>query len=155
MVRRFYQGGIPLNQAPLCVVEGQVEEPSVAVGPGGGFVVVWADSSTGLIYAGVLSAECVPQGSSSIQVSPTGESAWDLSVSMDSDEDFVVAWTSGEGYPGISVRRFAPGGIALGWEITVSSPGPMVNSNPAVAMDEDGDFVVAWAETGYVEKEVC
>lgn len=96
-MRRFYQGGIPLNQAPLCVVEGQVEEPSVAVRPGGGFVVVWADSSTGLIYVGVLSAEGVPQGSSSIQVSPTGESAWDLSVSMDSDGDFVVAWTKRRG----------------------------------------------------------
>src|SRR5688500_1588143 len=68
-------------------------------------------------------------------------------VAADGDGDFVVAWTSsgqdGSAY-GVYAQRYAAGGAALGAEFRVNTTTAFVQRHPAVAMDADGDFVVAW-----------
>jgi hypothetical protein len=66
---------------------------------------------------------------------------------MDADGDFVVAWR-GYGQDSSSVdvmaRRFDAAGTAQGPEFRVNSFTTGPQSDPAVTMDADGDFVVVW-----------
>ena len=70
-------------------------------------------------------------------------------VAMDDDGDFVVAWASTDpisGY-GIFAQRFNAAGVKQGGEFRVSAIAFAAQRDPAIAMDADGDFVVAWAAT--------
>jgi len=128
--------------------------PAVAMDADGDFVVAWTsdgqDTSYGGVYAQRYDAAGVAQGpefrvNSFItlsQLSPT--------VAMDTDGDFVVAW-SGNGLGdnlGIFARRFDAAGTAQGAEFLVNSFTTGNQTAPAVAMDADGDFVVAWSGSG-------
>src|SRR5690606_9020679 len=73
------------------------------------------------------------------------------SVAMDSDGDFVITWHSfgqdGAGY-GIYARRYDRLGNATGSEFKVNTYTTNIQSNPDVAMDSDGDFVITWHSFG-------
>jgi hypothetical protein len=68
-------------------------------------------------------------------------------VASDVDGDFVVVWESrlqdGSGF-GIFGRRFDSSGAALASEFQINSFTASNQQRPAVALDADGDFVVAW-----------
>jgi hypothetical protein len=68
-------------------------------------------------------------------------------TAMDSDGDFVVTWYSngqdGYGY-GIYAQRYDPAGLSQGPEFRVNTYTTGLQREPAVAMDSDGDFVIAW-----------
>jgi hypothetical protein len=79
------------------------------------------------------------------------------SVALDADGDFAIAWTSygndggGNGYgggvggeEGVFVRRYDRSGEAVGGEFVASTYRSGNQQFPRVAMDADGDFVVAW-----------
>ncbi len=76
----------------------------------------------------------------------------DPSVASDTDGNFVVVWATytfdfdpDEG--GILGRRFRRDGTPIGPQFRVSPPILNVglrDESPVVAMDSDGDFVVAW-----------
>src|SRR3954452_9638035 len=69
-------------------------------------------------------------------------------VAADADGDVVIAWQSigqeGATNAGVFAQRYNSAGVPQGAEIhvNVSTAGSQVA--PAVAMDADGDFVVAW-----------
>jgi hypothetical protein len=82
------------------------------------------------------------------------------SVAMDADGDFVIAWRS-DGQDGSSYGVYAKRYTAAGQELAPSAPlagagGALANEfrvntftenfqgGPSVAMDADGDFVIAW-----------
>jgi len=68
------------------------------------------------------------------------------SVALDAGGNFVVAWQSelpGSGDE-IRARRFDARGRAQGGEIAVNAVTVGHQNAPAVALDADGDFVVAW-----------
>ena len=71
-------------------------------------------------------------------------------MAADADGDFVVAWQSfgqdGSIY-GIFARRFSSAGAALASEFQVNTYTTDIQSCPSVAVDADGDFVVAWASS--------
>lgn len=73
---------------------------------------------------------------------------------MDSDGGFVVAWMSedqdGDGW-GVYAQRFSADGIRLGTEIPVNTRTTDNQGWPVVAMDSDGDFIVAWDNTWQVD----
>src|SRR5206468_3714169 len=80
-------------------------------------------------------------------------------VASDGDGDFVVAWTSvaqdnGGGF-GVYAQRYSAAGAARGPEFLVNTGVVLNQSHPAIGMDADGDFVIAWesasfdASTGY------
>ncbi len=78
------------------------------------------------------------------------------SMAMDADGDFVVVWhsagsagTDSAGYS-IQGQRFTSDGSVVGAEFQVNSYTTGNQDFPAVAMDSDGDFVVAWESYGSV-----
>ena len=135
-------------------------DPSVDVDADGDFVVVWGsagsggtdsfgDSIQGQRYASdgsILGAQFqVNTYTTSSQLQP--------SVGMDADGDFVVAWQS-PGSAGtdtddsIQGQRYASDGSTAGAEFQVNTFTMSSQSQPAVAVDADGDFVVVWQSTG-------
>src|SRR5262249_33784415 len=59
--------------------------------------------------------------------------------------DFVVVWESRwPGSYGIFGQRYASNGIALGTEFQVNTYTANYPADPAVAVAENGDFVVVW-----------
>ena len=73
------------------------------------------------------------------------------SVAIDSDGDFVVAWQSygqdGSHY-GIYAQRYDNTGATVGSEFHVNTYTTAAQKNLSVAIDSDGDFVVAWQSNG-------
>ena len=67
-------------------------------------------------------------------------------IASDADGDFVVAWEVAAADPNSAVhaRRFNSSGAAQGAEFRVNTYTANRQSNPAVASDADGDFVIAW-----------
>lgn len=74
-------------------------------------------------------------------------------LAMDADGGFVVVWTSidQEGPAsgaGVFLRRFASDGKPLGGDLQVNTYTTGNQSSPAVAMNPDGHFVIAWSSFG-------
>jgi hypothetical protein len=125
--------------------------PSVAVDADGDFVVVWTgngqDGSGDGIYAQRYSANGTALGSEfRVNAHTTGSQAFP-SVAMDADGDFVVSWASNGqdgSYWGIYAQRYSASGSAQGSEFRVNSSTSGNQARPSVAVDADGDFVIAW-----------
>ncbi len=72
------------------------------------------------------------------------------SVAADADGDFVVVWqsygSSGTDTLGYSIQgqRYASNGSTLGAQFQVNTYTTSDQRRPAVAVDADGDFIVAW-----------
>src|SRR5688572_4970468 len=64
-------------------------------------------------------------------------------MAMDADGDYVIAWTSdGQdgSWSGIYARRYDAAGVPQGGEFRVNTGTTLNETQPAVAMDADGDF---------------
>jgi hypothetical protein len=131
------------------------QAPGIATDDEGNFVVVWQsegqDGSGWGVFARLFSAAGVPM-TGDIQVSTYTTGTQSLpAVAMDADGDFVVAWNSqnqtgplaDQGY-GVFARRFNATGTPQGGEIHVNTFTTNTQGTPAVAMDQTGNFVVAW-----------
>ncbi|MDZ4686874.1 MAG: cadherin domain-containing protein, partial [Planctomycetaceae bacterium] len=124
---------------------------SVAMDADGDFVVAWGsdgqDGSDYGIYAQRYNAAGVAQGSEFRVNSLTISAQTFASVAMDADGDFLVAWQSylqdGMSY-GVYAQRYNAAGVAQGAEFRVNTYTFLSQSRPAVAMDADGDVVIAW-----------
>ncbi|WP_109830041.1 putative Ig domain-containing protein [Reichenbachiella versicolor] len=131
------------------------KNPSIAMDGEGDFVIAWEDSYADASGYGIearrYNAAGESQGSGLFQVNTsTTSSQRNADVAMDSDGDFVVAWTSSHDavYSGdVYAQRFDASGVALDGEFLVnvtrgsySTP----NRKPAVAMNADGEFVISW-----------
>jgi Ca2+-binding RTX toxin-like protein len=77
----------------------------------------------------------------------TTNSQFNPTVAIDADGDFVISWTSdgqdGDGY-GIYAQRYNSAGVAQGNEFKVNTYTTSSQSNPTVAIDADGDFLISW-----------
>jgi cysteine-rich repeat protein len=70
-------------------------------------------------------------------------------VATDAAGNFVVVWTSYDGYfTGISGQRFASDGSRIGTEFQVNAYTSGTQDNAAVAESADGNFVVVWQSVG-------
>jgi hypothetical protein len=127
------------------VTVGSQRDSTVAMAADGDFVVAWGDSFN--IVARRFDSAGVAQGAD-FEVSTYWSTAQRTpAVAMDADGDFIVAWESENQdghYHGIFARRFDAAGAAQGGEFNVNSYTSWSQRFPAVAMDADGDFVVAW-----------
>ncbi len=137
--------------------------PAVAVDAAGGFVVVWSSSGSSGTDTSLTSiqGQRFASGGTALggefQVNTyTANGQLSPAVAVDDDGDFIVVWTS-SGSSGtdtsstsIQGQRFASGGTALGGEFQVNTYTTNSQFIPAVAVDADGDFVVAWtSDLGY------
>jgi hypothetical protein len=124
----------------------------------GDFVIAWREgnaASNDRIQARRFSSTGSAQGAPfEVNTYTTGYQA-QPAVALDGDGDFVVVWHS---YPtamgaaqaqdgsqsGVFGRRFSSAGVAQGAEFQVSVLTISSQSEPAIARDVAGDFVVAW-----------
>lgn len=144
----------PGPDQPINTVTAQNQtEPVVASNAAGDYVVAWTSYATdplGNIIVRMfnnLGQPVTPE----IQVNDYGTGTQNSpSVSMDELGGFVVVW-AGEGQQdqqGIYARRYDATGTAIGSQFIINSYRTSVQSQPSVAMDNDGDFVVAWTSFG-------
>src|SRR5687768_3052215 len=135
------------------------DAPSVAMGYNGNFVVAWnsfgQDGSGWGVYAQRYSAAGAVQGGEFRANTFTADTQQDPSVALDADGDFVIAWTSGtlasgqDGSTyGVYAKRFNAAGVVQGSEFRVNSFTTDFQTDPSVAIDRDGDFVIAWNSFG-------
>ena len=134
---------------------------ALAVDADGDFVVVWtspgsngSDSDGYAVLGQRFAADGMPQGGEFQVNTYTTSNQFAPEVAMDSSGNFVVVWSSrgsaGTDSSGVSIQaqRFAADGSALGGEIQVNSYTTANQVGPAVVVDGDGSFVVAWASEG-------
>ena len=125
-------------------------DPAVGMDDGGGFVVAW--SRYGDIAARRFDSGGTALGSRlSVNTYTTGQQG-NPSIAVEADGDFLVVWDrdqpdSGWDVP-IVARRYASDGSPSGAEFEVSAY-PQWPKTPVVAQDPNGDFVVAWSDSGY------
>jgi hypothetical protein len=129
--------------------------PSVTADADGDFTVAWEsegqDGSGYGVYFQRYNAGGAPLGGPVRAADTTFGNQFGASVGMDDAGNLVVAWASefqdGSGY-GIFARRFDSAGNALGNEFQVNTVTADDQTDPSVAVDPDGDFVIAWQSYG-------
>jgi hypothetical protein len=129
------------------------DRPAVAMDDNGNFVVVWETLAAGedglAIFAQRYNAAGAAQGMNFRVNTYTTNNQFEPAVAMDANGDFVVTWTStgqegSGGNDGIYAQRYNAAGVAQGTEFRVNTYTTNFQVYPAVAMDDGGDFVVAW-----------
>jgi hypothetical protein len=129
----------------------------------GDFAVVWQsigqDGSGGGIYGQRFNSSTVAQGSEFRINSPTTYNQLHPDVAMDASGNFVAVWDSEwTGYDGhwegVFGQRYNADGSKAGGEFLVNTITQWSQARPAVAMEADGDFIVAWqSATGTYDYE--
>lgn len=179
IARRFSADGTPAGAAfPVNDPDGSGESVAgIAMGADGRFVVSWIDDESagaGSVRVRTFDAAGNRTSGEVVVVDGTDFRYRTPGVAMAADGDFVVAWEADSpvhGYPGatlIRARRFDADARPAGDEIKVGGrrtlglgsallPGTFppfalarsIAAAPSVAMDDDGDFVVAWAGSSF------
>jgi hypothetical protein len=129
----------------------QQRHPSVAMDAAGDVVVAWysykQDGAGYGIYAQRYNEAGVPQGGEFRVNTYTLGHQGTPAAAMDPFGNFVVAWQSsnqdGNGY-GVYAQRFNAAGAPQGGEFRANTFTTNDQHSAAVAMDADGDFVIAW-----------
>jgi hypothetical protein len=129
----------------------QQRQASVAMDASGDVVVAWysyrQDGAGYGVYAQRYNEIGVPQGGEFRVNTYTLGHQGTPAVAMDPFGNFVVAWQShtqdGNGY-GIYAQRFNAAGAPQGGEFRANTFTTKDQESAAVAMDADGDFVIAW-----------
>jgi hypothetical protein len=121
----------------------------------GGFVVVWASANGGIgseVWGQRYASNGVAQGGAfHVNTYTTGEQGRPA-VARAPGGQFVIVWQSSGQLPsggvGIYGQRYGDTGTPLGGEFQISSTYTTGASNPSVAVDAGGKFVVAWMADG-------
>lgn len=130
---------------------GSLERAAVAADGPGNFVVAWnsynPDDSRWNILGRRFDAAGAPLGDQFQVNSYSTENQWTPTVAADRFGNFVVAWASAgqDGSTwGVFGQRFSPAGSRVGTEFQVNSYTRNYQEDPVVALDDAGNFVVAW-----------
>jgi hypothetical protein len=160
------EGGLATDTATIAVeapkahefrvntfANGLQQSPASAMDDQGNFVITWSsgfqlgEESNFDVYAQRYDAAGEPQGEEFRVNTFTLSTQATPSIAMGADGDFVIAWESfeqdGSG-AGVFAQRFDAAGAPQGPEFRVSTFAPGHQAAPSVAMNANGDFVVAW-----------
>lgn len=128
--------------------------PSLAVAPDGGFVVVWESRDQDYSGYGLFSQRYAGGGTAlGVEMQVNGQPGGDqlaADVAMDAAGGFVVVWSSTQSQGSdtdnrsIQMRRFDALGMPAGGEQQVNTETSGVQQSPAVALGDDGRFLVVW-----------
>ena len=157
--QRYNADGIPVDieVQVYSVTSGDQASPSVAMDADGDFVITWhSDDQNGLgIYAQRYNANGNEEGIEFQVNSHTDNIQSGPSIATDADGDFVITWAStGQDDPndsntsGIFAQRYNADGNKTGNEFQVNNHIAGAQSNPSIAIDAGGDFVIAWNSDG-------
>jgi hypothetical protein len=123
----------------------------VAADSDGDFVVVWnrrAGEAAFDVAGQRFSSSGEKAGAEFLINSFTAGSQSYPAVARDADGDFVVVWTDENyqdgDYSGVFGQRFNSSGGRVGGEFLVNTHTTSVQRTAAVAMEDNGDFVVTW-----------
>ena len=162
--RRYSAEGALLStfQASLSTID-YTRSPAVSAAGDGSFVVVWDDEDNSLEPPdpdgrGVLARRFDAAGngldSPFLVNTYTTDDQENADVAVDAAGNFVVAWESvgsaDSSNRSIQAQRFDAAGVKLGDEFRVSFNTLEDNLDPAVAIEDDGDFTVVWAGPGFL-----
>ncbi|MAT16783.1 MAG: hypothetical protein CMJ46_16110, partial [Planctomyces sp.] len=128
---------------------------TVAMSSTGEFVVTWPQFNGDGDGYGVLARRYDVDGSAlgdEFQVNTYSiNHQWEPSISVADSGRFVISWHSngqdGDFY-GIFARQFDADGNAIGEEFQVNTFATGSQTDPAVALNNDGDMLVTWRSTG-------
>jgi hypothetical protein len=133
----------------------------VASAPNGDFVVVWTSfraSDDSEIIGRQYDSSAQPRGPAFLVNTYTTGRQSNPDVAVDSSGSFVVVWSGeGNGDPsGIFGQRYDASGTPQGGEFQVNTTpsAGSPQSNPAVAAEAGGAFVVVWERAGYAGPSV-
>jgi len=129
----------------------------------GDFIITWVENAN--VFARKFNTSGIAQpiagNTAGTLISKNDGTNFTPAIAMDADGDFVVVWEGQTNYidtygndsskPAIYMRRYTKAGVASGADEKIYE-GPRSfsdTSRPTVAMDQDGDFVVAWEVNGY------
>ena len=126
---------------------------NVRMDDAGDFVVTWSsydqDGSGYGIYGQRYNASGEAQGDEFQVSTTTAGDQKNPALGMDAAGDFVIVWQSSDGDAnGIYAQRYNASGVAQGSEFRVNTYTTSVQSTPAIAMDDNGDFVITWRSNG-------
>ncbi len=155
LLRGFPGGNLPGQHPPI----GQSAAPTIAMDSAGDFVIAWEDGGTAQnagIYAQRYNSSGAAQGSNTaISTVTSGSSPGNPSVAMEPTGQYAIAWQfdqtaagPGNGFQGIKTQRFDASGNAPTGVVQLNTPENYNQGNASVAIDSEGDFVVAWASYG-------
>jgi hypothetical protein len=130
-------------------------DPQVAMDAAGDFAITWASENqdgqfTG-VYAQRYAADGTPQGGEFRVNTTTAYHQQAPTIAMDATGDFTIAWSSVSHlntYPfyesDVYLQRYTKAGVPQGGETLVNTTTIADETNPALAMNAAGDFVVTW-----------
>lgn len=159
--RRYSAAGLPLGvEFRVDAGAGSADYYSdVGMDRTGQFTVVWSgapgDGYGNRILARQFDALGVPKGPFSIlEPDRTGGSS-SPQIAMRESGDFVVVWEKADPASRFHVyaQRFGANGQALAPAFEIDFDSARTPLRPAVAINESGAFVIAWAGTSLVESE--
>jgi lipopolysaccharide export system protein LptA len=153
---RILMSAAPLaaEQPANTTTSGTQAAPAVATAPDGSHVVAWAsdgqDGSGWGVYARVFNADGTARTGEILVNQTTDGDQLHPAVAVDGDGHFVVTWDgNGTGdTSGVFARRFDAWGNSYTNEVRVNTSTGGTQSNPAIARDLAGDFVIAWEDNG-------
>ncbi len=143
-LRRFTRAGAATTLELPMDGAADSQDPAVAMSATGDGVVAWQSGAGGQTVARRFDANSAEGLEIPVNASTATEAP---DVAMDADGDFVVVWEDNAAEDAvIRAQRFTEAGVADGSVITVNGPAaPGTKSlDPAIAIDNAGDFVVAW-----------
>jgi Matrixin len=150
--RMFTALGIPLGEE-FAVADGlgAQQYPAIAMSHGGDFVITWngfdAIGNAQAIFAQRYSALGLPLGGAfQVNTSPADVDTA-APVAMDLFGNFVITWTGPDPLGGTDVfaKIYLADGTEFAQEFVANSYTFGFQTNPAVAMADDGDFVITWS----------
>lgn len=147
------------NQFQVNTTTGSYQEwPAVASDAAGNFVVVWeswassgSDNDSRSVQGRLLSSNGVAAGPDFQINSSTAYNQKAPAVAMNSSGAFVAVWESNHNGSNFDImaQRYSAAGARVGSEILVNSVHTAGDQlAPAVAMADNGDFVIVWRSAG-------
>jgi Ca2+-binding RTX toxin-like protein len=119
--------------------------PAVTALSGGGYVIVWQDSSAGAIYAQRYNASGQPVGTELHLDSTQGGSPLWVSVAATAGDGFVIAYQAGSfANAEIYAHRYDSSGSPSGGIFAVNTTTPNEQYNPHITALENGALLFTW-----------
>ena len=156
--RMFDSNGVPEGNEFQVNTGTNQESPAIAMDADGDFVIAWYDEDE--IKAQIYNSDGTPAGGEFLVSTETAGWQTDPSVAMDADGDFIIVWcyhyeqglftTKYE----IKAQIFDSNGAPIGGVLDIVSDSENTVNYPSVAMDADGDFVIAWYDDHEIKAQI-
>jgi len=153
--RKFAADGTPMGGGIYVSPAGN--DPVAAIDDAGRFAIAWAMTDDGTdIFAQWYNADLTPATDAIHVNTVTYHNQWSPDIAMNALGRVVVTWVDGGGQDsdddGIFARIYNAPGLPSGDEFQVNTYVTDNQRDAAVALDDDGRFVIAWRSSPDVDQ---